>query len=281
MMGKRGVFRYLSLILPVLLLAATTACRSRHLASSTPSTLPAAVPYSGGETGCDHPFFPLRSGAYWEYETTAGSVISWHVTDIEDDSSGATATVSRVLDFQSPDAPSPIPYPLTMQCDASGLAPFVETSPYIGFPYPVSSMLLVERTLHLPAVELLQPGYSWEGNSYEMGEGGGMNDVVNVWTEAYTVTAAEPVILDGQMYDGLQITKEFANRASGSPYIAIRKHKVDILTEGTVVFTLARGIGVVQATTTYREQDMMDEQAQSTPTSARVNQINLIKFNIP
>lgn len=291
MMRAQGLFHYPGLIVLVLLLVTMTACMDHHSVNSGLSTLSTTVPYSGGETACDHPFFPFRTGAYWRYEidsyphyerisyyTLTGSSIHWQVTGIQDGSGDTTAAVSRSLVLQPTDAGYTLftsTHPYLVQCDASGIAPLVDS---LNYSSNFDPLLPVERTLHLPAAELLQQGYSWEGSSYEIGVGGGMNSVVYHWNEAYAVTAAEPVALNGHVYDGLQITKIFTNYIEGRPYIAIGD-SVNELIEGTVVFTLARGVGVVQATTTYTLLDLTEPSAK--PSSPQVNEINLTEFYMP
>lgn len=268
--GRVKTFYLLSLIIPLIVLL--PACCAPPRAEPDPTAIPTAEPYDGGESKCDHPFFPMKAGSYWEFETTGTGfeTIRWEVTRMELTTNTATAVMSRLYDsFSSL---------YTIDCSPSGIVPLVTTNPTIGPPSPVYPRLLVERTLHLPPVALLQPGYSWDGNSYEIGEGGGMNGIVHVWTETYRVVGTDPVLVDGLAYQGLQIIKTFEERATGEPYIPIN-YRVDVKTEGEIAFTLARGVGVVKAVTTARQTDV---HGLTQPTPGQwVAEVTLIDYSIP
>lgn len=64
------------------------------------------------QTACDHPYFPLRAGAHWDYSYD-GMPATWDVVSVEGDLEAATATVVIAIEGLS------ITY--TWDCDAGGV----------------------------------------------------------------------------------------------------------------------------------------------------------------
>lgn len=109
--------------------------------------------------------------------------------------------------------------------------------------------------LFLPPADILSPGYLWNGLTIQdLNLGGGMIALREDLTETYTVTGRDVVTFNGQLHDGLQITRTSTEHITGCGYVpSCRKDSqgnlvsdTDTTTHTTTTFVLARGIGVVQ-----------------------------------
>jgi hypothetical protein len=67
--------------------------------ATTEGTLPGVSGYQA-QSACDHPYFPVRTGASWQY-TTDGVGYTWIVNSVSGDLSNATASISAVFDTGS------------------------------------------------------------------------------------------------------------------------------------------------------------------------------------
>ncbi len=137
------------------------------------------------------------------------------------------------------------PHGASFNCNASGISPVVSAGD--EFSHPALDFLRVFY-LYLPPVEQLVIGYSWAGDSYEdVHRGGGLSEVQDTRLETYTVTGADPIVINEQMYEGLQITKVVTSIVSGCSYIPIRSQcdPGPHTSEYAVTYTLARGIGIL------------------------------------
>jgi hypothetical protein len=67
----------------------------QRLLDRFPEDETATPPSSGsvGQTACDHPYFPMRPGATWTYQTDTGS-FTWTVDSVEGTPESATAVMT-------------------------------------------------------------------------------------------------------------------------------------------------------------------------------------------
>ncbi len=105
------------------------------------------------QTACDHPYFPLRTGAHWDYSYD-GTPATWDVVDISGDLNSATATVVVVAD--------PLTITYNWDCGADGV--FYYQSGLFDFSEigeNVEMVLTSQSGSPLPPPEAFQPGSSW------------------------------------------------------------------------------------------------------------------------
>ena len=223
--GGSTLRNHSKLILPILLIV-TLACSSQSLIDPTPTPAPTltSTPRTGEQTACNHPYLPLRPGAYWEYEVlhecpsegkfTTCSVTektfrySSQVSSIQGDVYSATAKLKSVY---------------TRRCDAAGI-------------HHQDSGL--NYWLYLPSAENLVLGHSWEGSNelyYAFG----------TLETTYVVTGVEPVTFQGQRYEAIQVTKTILfttqQRRMATGHLSPASDG-----EITCVLTFGHGIGLVQ-----------------------------------
>lgn len=192
-----------------------------------------------GQTACDHPYFPMRPGATWTYDTPNGQNV-WTVTSVTGDAQSANAVMTfTALDVQ-------VTY--NWACTAEGgLVSYDFGSFNVAELGTVVSLQVHNATgVWLPPASLLTVGYGWTNayettftiNSTDLGEGSAQSATA----ESVTVTGAEPVNFGGQTFDGVQLSRT----GTQSYQISIGGfsgpgHSVPI--NSTMV--LARGVGIV------------------------------------
>jgi hypothetical protein len=103
--------------------------------------------------------------------------------------------------------------------------------------------------LHLPAGFTFTVGQSWAGDSYtNTRRGGGMSSLRVSGAMTFTVVGTEPVIVDGQVYDAIQLDLTHMQVETGCAYNPVCTSDDFFETEELVAkqrLTLARGLGVV------------------------------------
>lgn len=226
--------------------------------------LPTPTPAgSGGLTACDHPYFPMRSGASWTYTTSSGTM-TWSITSVTGDTNSAAAVM--IADISTTSGGITVTY--NWQCDAGGLNSYdfgqLSTSQF----GQIASYELGDHSgTFLPPADVLVPGYSWT-NTYTMKmsfTAPGAENMAGTTSvsDTYSVTGAEPVTFGGQTYDGLQISE------SGSTDTQITLSGVEAPAthiDSTGAFVLARGVGIVHWTST---------------SAGSTNTTDLVSFNVP
>jgi hypothetical protein len=105
------------------------------------------------QTACDHPYFPLREGAHWDYSYD-GMPATWDVTSVTGDLTAATATV--VIETEG------ISITYTWDCGADGIfyyqAGVFDVSELGG---SFAAELSSQSGSPLPPPEAFIPGASW------------------------------------------------------------------------------------------------------------------------
>ncbi len=211
-----------------------------HAQTPTPTPSGGGATGGGGQTACDHPYLPLRSGATWTYSTENGPT-TWTVGSVTGDATSASAEVAV--------STGAVQLTWHFQCDASGITSYdfgsissSQSGVFIALKVTDHSGVL------LPPVELLVPGYNWS-NAYtlEIGFSGAGSKAggTSSRSEQYSVASANPVTVNGQSFDGLQLS------LSGTSTIQISagaQSAPPITTSDTGTWTLARGVGIVQTT---------------------------------
>lgn len=197
--------------------------------------------YAGGQTACDHAYLPLRPGAHWEYWPPAGGAedLNGTIAEVTCSELACTACVrgdtGDEIDREGTH---------TGGCDGFG---------YYGVPEfrcDDDGIYKADRFgqywLYLPSVEKLTPGYSWGGSNESIAP-------FQSYTRTYRVTGLEPVSVQGQEYEGLQVERTSAFHQQAR-YITVshvwqrERTRLDV-----DVLTFARGVGLVQVVRSYTE----------------------------
>ncbi|HLE26851.1 MAG TPA: FecR family protein [Anaerolineales bacterium] len=215
----------------------------QYVALVTPgptSTPTPPSPVGGGQTACDHPYFPLRSGATWNYSTESGPTI-WTVGNVSGDANSATAEITFAFGSGQ--------VTWHFQCNTDGIASYdfgVISSGELG-QFAVLNVTSASGVF-LPAAELLVPGYTWN-NDYtteiEFGVGDQTASGTSARSDQFSVTGAEPVAVGGQTFDGLQLSRS----GTSSTQVVVQgvsAPPIQMSDSGTLA--LARGVGIVQTT---------------------------------
>lgn len=231
--------------------------RERLQREATP-TPPGGV----GVTACDHPYFPMRTGASWSYTADFGG-FTWNVDSVTGDTDSATADMSYTM--------ADISGLYDWLCDRTGLVSyqfgggltFVEQG-------QAATFQIVEASgVFLPPADVLVPGYTWERTytlQYELTFEGNSFPTTMAVEESFSVVGNDPVTFNGETYDGLQIqsnavttidTTIAAPGGGGSQTNTMQS-------SNTLIF--ARGIGIIGST------------SQSEGSSS---QLTLVSFSLP
>jgi hypothetical protein len=198
----------------------------------------------GGQTACDHPYFPLRPGATWTYNSSSGHQFVWTVDSVTGDASEATATVTNKF------AEGSVTW--HWQCSATnGIASFdfgsVSTT---EFGRIVEMQATSSSGAWLLPPETLTVGATWT-HTYEMTgkvkiPGGQENlDMTTSVVQSLQVVSANPVEVGGQTYEGLQIS-EIMDQTTNVTMPGFQVPPTTLQTTSQI--ELARGVGLVRST---------------------------------
>jgi hypothetical protein len=203
----------------------------------TPSpTLPSSVV---GQTACDHPYFPMRAGATWNYSDSTGESFTWSISNVEGDTNSATAEmINRFSSGQ-------VTY--HWQCDTNGLVSYEFGSIAGDTSGQIASFEIQNASgIFLPAADLLVPGYAW-ANSYELilqfSEAAGSGSGTFSWSGQYTVDSIETVTVGDQTFEGLRISSQSNGAMTISLGADIPAQTIPI--DSTATYLVARGVGIV------------------------------------
>jgi hypothetical protein len=202
----------------------------------------APSPEPGGFTSahaCDHPYFPLRTGATWTYAGTEGT-LNWNVTS----AGGSAEAASATMDFSFPEGSTTVHW----GCGPDGITSYDFGSfSGVGLDGAVSFEVVDSAGAWLPAPELMVPGYSWS-NAYTMNVTSAMEgasfSVSAATSESWSVTNSETVSFGGETFDAIRIdgTSTTTTTAAGLPI------PIPTMTSSQT-FWLVEGVGVVRYTT--------------------------------
>ena len=234
--------------------------------TSTPAPTAIAETLVSGTNICDHPYFPLRPGAYWKYHFVVNDCVNcendihvgaetdarWQVTNVQSNTEGSRGTMlmktsdehSRSIDFL---------------CDSTGIRfLYYSCSEYCYHQDSPCSCYGCYNQFHtsqedatfldkigtcpswspLPTANLLRPGYSWSGPRYHMwGSSGGYD-----YTTEYEIATVEMVDVGNQEYFGRRIVEQIqCDQLAG-----VRWSDPSVDQHATATIMLAKGIGVVR-----------------------------------
>jgi hypothetical protein len=213
--------------------------RERLKREATP-TPPGGV----GVTACDHPYFPIRTGASWSYTSNFGGN-TWNVNRVSGDTSSATAEMGYTM--------TDISGVYDWLCDTTGLVSyqFGGGVNFAGQGQVVTFEVIESSGVFLPPADVLVPGYTWERTytlQYELTiEGNTFPSTIAV-AESFSVVGNDPVTFNGETYPGLQVqsssstTLDIAFAAPGGG------GSQPITTQASNSLVYARGVGIVSST---------------------------------
>lgn len=146
---------------PLAVVATTAPASSTESPTRPPQPTEAVAAASDytSQTACDHPYFPLRQGAHWDYSYD-GLPASWDVTDVTGDLDSASATVVIAVEGLT------ITY--HWDCGADGVFFYQFGSfDFSELPGDVQTTLTSQSGSPIPPAGSLVPGASWT-SSYTM-----------------------------------------------------------------------------------------------------------------
>jgi hypothetical protein len=201
-----------------------------------PSPAPAA---RTAEHACDHPYFPLRTGASWTFDSTEGPM-TWTVTSAGGSADSASATMDISV--------AGVDLTVHWTCTPEGIVSYDFGSISSSEFGAIATMNVVDTSgVWLPAADLLVPGYSWSNDFSTVvsaSAAGNSVDVTTATSESWTVTGTETVSVPDGTLDALRIDGTMTTSATmtGMP-IAIPD------TTSNQTFWFAEGVGPVRYTT--------------------------------
>jgi hypothetical protein len=189
------------------------------------------VPSNGfvGQTACDHPYMPIRTGSTWTYGGDGGAQ-TWTVTSVTGDQNTATAVVNITV----PDGT--VTY--NWHCDAQGIRLYESAGINAG---GVTTNITIsnEKGVTILGPALLVPGATWD-HSYDMnfdmqGTSGSMSFVQSftagsVGTETFSFGTFDTISVAGTQ----SMTMSMLNQSFS----------------GTQSMELAKGVGLVKMSST-------------------------------
>ncbi len=204
------------------------------------STVAAATQGSGGsavtgQTACDNPYFPMRTGATWTFATDNGAV-TWTVTGV----TGDTTTADSVMVFKTTDLTGTYHW----HCTPDGLVSY-DFSSLNGSSGTVSFNLTNHSGTWLPQADKLVPGAAWD-NAYTLQgtDSSSGTSFSNTQTQHFTLVGIEPHDVLGKTLDALHIettgTSSFSATGAGALSYPIAS-----------TYIMARGVGPVQIESKY------------------------------
>lgn len=215
-----------------------------------------------GATACDHPYFPIRSGASWSYTSDTGGII-WSVNSVTGDTSSATAEMAfTVMEVSGV---------FNWLCDSTGLVSY-EFGGGVSFSGQgeIATIEVIEASgVFLPPADVLVPGYTWQRAytlQYEITVDGTTFPSTIAVSENFSVVGNEPVTFNGETYPGLQIQSTSASTINVAVAVPGGGGSQSITTQATNALVYARGVGIISSTS----------QGEGSTT-----QSNLVSFTLP
>lgn len=202
-----------------------------------PERIPPVIGARTGETACDHPYLPLRSGATWSYDSTEGA-FHWAVTSASGSAASAEATMTIASGFGS--------FTYHWFCTTEGIVSYDFGSVELeGFGDVASINVTDSSGVWLPPAESMVPGASWS-NEYTTTFSISAEGVATDWSastsETWTVAGTETISTPAGTFEALRI--------DGSTNTAVTAFMgIEIpATTTSQTYWLAEGVGVVRYT---------------------------------
>ncbi|MBP7693189.1 MAG: FecR domain-containing protein [Anaerolineales bacterium] len=192
-----------------------------------------------GQTACDHPFFPMRAGATWSYETANGPM-TWTITAVTGDQNQATADMTYVM--------SGVTGTYHWQCTSAGLVSYDFGTLTALEGGQLASLTVTDGAgVWLPAAETLTVGYAWTSSyamqmSVDLGDGNLQAIGDTTVLQDLQVVDREPVTVADQALDGLRVLQQ-RTQTTQTAVGNFTGPATEFSSTTTLVF--ARGVGIV------------------------------------
>jgi hypothetical protein len=174
---------------------------------------PEQAPPSGGydsQTACDHPYFPLRQGATWNYSSSDGFGFNWAVTSVTGDQNSAVAAVSMAFEGGSLN--------FDWSCDSEGILFYLLGSIATE---ELGTFASFEVTSHsgasLISPQNFQEGASWNNEytmSYQIGVEGFSTAFTNTVQETHTAGSPTTLTTGVGTFDAIPVTSSSSSTTS-------------------------------------------------------------------
>ncbi len=195
------------------------------IGGASPTSAPRAA-----ATACDHPYFPLRSGASWTYSTSEGSM-TWSVGG----ASGGSATISiSAAGFN---------FDTHWTCTSAGVVSYDFNLSPSDFGADVSLVVTDTSGRWLPSADEMVPGASWS-NGYTThvtsSVGGVSFDLTFTTNETFSVTGIETVSVPAGTFEAVRVDGSSTTTSSGSLPVPIPD------SSNQFTYWYAEGVGIVR-----------------------------------
>ena len=201
---------------------------------------------STAQSACDHPYFPLRTGAAWTMAGDGGEPITWEVVSVEGDMQSATAE----MEMRSGE----LIFNYSWDCSQNGgLVSFGFGNQGLSALGPDVEITVSEGSgMFLAAAQELVPGYSWDTSyhsaySLTQVDGDLETDISGEMTTLQTsiVLSDEPVTFGDVTVPGLLIQQD----SQVDMIMSILEQSVENSMSTGGELELGRGLGMLRQTT--------------------------------
>ncbi len=189
-----------------------------------------------GATACDHPYFPLRTGASWTYAGTDGTS-TWSIPS----ASGSAGSAEATMDISMSAGTMTVHW----TCGSEGIVSYDFgnfSSPTFG---QVASLKVVDSSgTFLPPADRLTPGSSWPTNFtlvMSASAQGFSMEVNSKTSETWTAVGTETVSVPAGTFEALRVDGTSTSSFSGMT-VAVPVSTVNMS------YWYAKGVGIVRYT---------------------------------
>lgn len=202
---------------------------NRRAAEAFEEAPPTSAPRAA-ESACDHPYFPLRSGATWTYSSPEGSV----TFNVGGASGGSVTMTISAAGFT---------FDTHWNCTSEGIVSYDFS--FSGSEFGAGITLDVSETsgTWLPRAEEMTPGASWS-NGYTThvttSTGGISFDVTSRTDETWTVTGTETVSVPAGTFEAVRVDGTSTTTFTGDFPVAVPP------SSSQFTYWFAEGVGLVR-----------------------------------
>lgn len=189
-----------------------------------------------GATACDHPYFPLRTGASWTYAGTDGTM-TWSIPS----ASGSTDSASATMDIATTIGSLTVHW----TCGSQGIVSYDFGNFSTAGLGQIATMKVADSSgTFLPPADRLAPGSSWPTNFtlvMSVSAQGLTMDISSKTSETWTAAGTETISVPAGTFDALRIDGTATTSFSGM-MVAVPISTV------SSSYWYAKGVGIVRYT---------------------------------
>jgi hypothetical protein len=191
-----------------------------------------------GQTACDHPYFPLRPGSTWTFDTDQGTV-TWTVTGVTGDKTDATAD----MDYHQKDVTGKYHW----HCTPDGIVSYDFGNLTTSAGNPANLQVTQSSGVWLPSPDKLHAGASWT-NSYTIKgsdtSGGTGITISETFDQVFNLIGVEKQDVAGQSHDALRIESTGTVKVEGGV--------AGMTLNTSTTYWLVSGIGLVHTESQFQ-----------------------------